>query len=314
MKFQLTSRIRAMAATLALTGLIAFGFMSLTERAEAEAVREFSLTAQEVKWELTSEAAPFEAWAYNGQVPGPEIRVTEGDLVRVIFKNELPEPTSIHWHGIDVPNSMDGVPGITQPAIEPGETFIYEFRARPAGTRFYHSHGNGNEFSEADQLDRGLYGAVVIEPDRSSLPAEIAEYLTKRSFDREFVLMLDEWRGGTHGAHGVGDYSIFTFNGKAFPETEPMRVERGERVRIRLINAGTSAFHPIHLHGHQFKIVATDGNPVPEVAQLTRNTITIMPGETYDIEFIADNPGTWAFHCHELHHAGGGMVTVVEYQ
>jgi len=214
---------------------------------------------------------------------------------------------------------MDGVPGITQKPIRPGESYVYEFIAKPAGTRFYHSHGNAEEFSEADQLDRGLYGAFIIEPADPGTEfgdpgqrARVASML--RTFDREYTLFLDEWRGGAHGAHGAGDYGIFTFNGKAFPLTTPVKVKKGERVRIRLINTGTSAFHPIHLHGHQFKIVATDGNPVPFGLELTKNTITVMPGESYDIEFVANNPGTWAFHCHELHHAGGGMVTLVQYE
>jgi FtsP/CotA-like multicopper oxidase with cupredoxin domain len=286
-------------------------------QAQPTAVREFTLITQETNWQLAPDQM-FEAWTYNGTVPGPEIRVQEGELVRVTLKNELPAATSLHWHGIDVPNTMDGGPNVTQKPIQPGETYTYEFIARPAGTRFYHSHGKGEEFSEAEQLDRGLYGAFIIEHAEAS--REIIEpgrrtvaSPSTRSFDREYTLFLDEWRGGAHGAHGVGDYRIFTFNGKAFPLTTPLKVKQGERVRVRLINVGTTAFHPIHLHGHQFKIVATDGNPVPFGLELTKNTITVMPGETYDIEFVASNPGTWVLHCHELHHAGGGMVTLVQY-
>jgi FtsP/CotA-like multicopper oxidase with cupredoxin domain len=289
-------------------------------QAQAPIVREFRITAQETNWMLGPDM-PFEAWTYNGTVPGPEIRVKESEVVRIIFKNELPVATTLHPHGVDLLNAMDGVPGMTQKPVQPGETFIYEFIARPAGTRFYHSHGNGEEMSEADQLDRGLYGALIIEPadpapvvtEQGRRPFDTATP-TKKPFDREYTLILDEWRGGAHGAHGVGDYSIFTINGKAFPLTAPLKVKRGERVRLRLINAGTTAFHPIHLHGHQFKVVATDGNPVPLGLELTKNTITVMPGETYDIEFIAENPGDWLLHCHELHHAGGGMVTLVQYE
>lgn len=281
-------------------------------QAQAPVVREFQITARETNWMLGPDM-PFEAWTYNGTVPGPEIRVKEGELVRIIFKNELSEATSLHSHGVDVPNRMDGVPGVTQEAVKPGETFIYEFIAKPAGTRFYHTHGNGEEMSEAEQLDRGLYGAFIIEPVDTEAGRQFFE-AQARPFDREYTLILDEWRGGPHGPHGAGDYSIFTINGKAWPATTPLKVKRGERVRLRFINAGTTAFHPMHLHGHQFEVVATDGNPVPPGAQLTKNTITVMPGETYDIEFIADNPGVWALHCHELHHAGGGMVTLVVYE
>lgn len=293
--------------------------MQSQTEAQAPVVREFRIIAQETNWMLGPDM-PFEAWTYNGTVPGPEIRVKEGEVVRIIFKNELPVATSLHPHGVDLPNAMDGVPGVTQKPVQPGETFIYEFIARPAGTRFYHTHGNGEEMSEADQLDRGLYGALIIEPTSPPQPVMDEPWRrtpvspAKKPYDREYTLILDEWRGGEHGPHGVGDYSIFTINGKAFPETTPLKVKRGERVRLRLINAGTTAFHPIHLHGHQFKVVATDGNPVPFGLELTKNTITVMPGETYDIEFIADNPGDWLLHCHELHHAGGGMVTVVQYE
>lgn len=275
-------------------------------------VKEFTVVAQEVVWEL-SPGKMVHAWAYNGQVPGPELRVTEGDRVRVVFKNELPVATTIHWHGIDVPNAMDGVPGLTQPAVAPGETFVYEFVATPAGTHFYHTHGSQMGLDEATQMDRGLYGAFIIEPRQRPL-----------SYDREYTVMLDDWIVPTapHEAHeteqGPGEvmeaYNVFTLNGKAFPATKPLVVRQGERVRLRLINVSSMSFHPMHLHGHQFKVVATDGNPVPETAQVTKNTITVMPGESYDIEFTTNNPGTWLFHCHELHHADGGMATVVQYE
>lgn len=290
---------------------------------QAQGVKEFSLAARVVSWELAP-GKVVQAWAYNGQVPGPELRVSEGDTVKVIFKNELPVPTSIHWHGVDVPNAMDGVPGLTQPAVQPGETFVYEFIARPAGTRFYHTHGSQMGLDEASQMDRGLYGALIIEP-RGAQPA----------YDREYTLILDDWiapssemttPSSPHGGHessspgpeggspGEITYNVFTLNGKAFPATKPMTVRQGERVRLRLINVSSMSFHPMHLHGHQFKVIATDGNPVPEAAQVTKNTITVMPGESYDIEFLANNPGTWLFHCHELHHADSGMATVVHYE
>jgi len=306
-------------------------------------VKEFSLTAEPIRWEYAS-GKTILAWGYNGQIPGPEIRVIEGDRVRIVFTNKLPKATTIHWHGIDVPNDQDGVPGVTQKAIKPGEVYTYEFIAKPAGTRMYHTHGGVAMGDEAQQLDMGLSGAFIIEPIGYKKP------------DKEYTLIFDEWqtvpmgearmqhssflwrpldyiRGKQAFAHmgdndhasmmnmsvmmGGGhmmDYNLFTINGRSFPDTEPIKVKSGERVRLRLINGGTSTVHPMHLHGHQFKIVAVDGNEVPPIAQLTRNTNTLHPGETYDIEFIANNPGTWLFHCHELHHADGGMIVPIVYQ
>lgn len=277
-------------------------------------VKEFTLTAEPVRWEY-SKGKTITAWAYNGQVPGPEIRVTEGDKVRITFTNKLPKATTVHWHGLDVPNSMDGVPGVTQDAIQPGKSFTYEFTATPAGTHFYHTHGSGHA-DEAQQSDMGLSGAFIVEPKDYQKPS------------KEFTMVLDDWQKGSGDFNmamqdmGMSNssmsmnmnYNLFTLNGLAFPDTKPLEVKQGDRVRIRLINASASTTHPIHLHGHQFKIVAEDGNPVPEAAQLTKNTLSLNPGETYDIELTANNPGVWAFHCHELHHAGSGMVTLFRYE
>jgi len=286
-------------------------------------VREFTLVAQAVQWELAP-GKRVQAWAYNGQVPGPTLRVREGDLVQVTFKNELPEPTTVHWHGIDVPNEMDGVPGVTQAAVQPGETFLYRFVAKPAGTRFYHTHGS-KMGDEARQMDMGLSGPFIVEPRQDKPP-----------YDREYALLLGAWMladageqamehdmstmqqegsdGPAQGMEGMEPYNAFSINGKSWPATPPLVVRQGERVRLRLINVSTMSFHPMHLHGHQFKVVAADGNPIPEPAQLTKNTLTLMPGESYDIEFLADNRGVWLFHCHELHHADGGMATLVQYE
>ncbi len=285
---------------------------------EKNGVKEFKLNAEAMNWEYVK-GKTVVAWGYNGQIPGPEIRVTEGDKVRIVVTNKLPKATTVHWHGVDLPNDQDGVPGVTQEAIKPGATFIYEFVAKPAGTRFYHTHGGAAMVDEAEQLDMGLSGAFIIEPKNYAVSKP----------DREYTLILDEWNtvgmtgmnkvigkmmsGNINAIMGMA-YDVFTINGRAFPDTETLKVKKGERVRIRMINGGTSTIHPMHLHGHQFKVVAVDGNPVPLVAQLTRNTQPIHPGETYDIEFIANNPGTWLFHCHELHHADGGMITSVVYE
>lgn len=278
---------------------------------EKNGVKEFALSAEAINWEF-AKGKTLVAWGYNAQIPGPEIRVTEGDKVKIVFTNKLPKATTVHWHGIDVPNDQDGVPGVTQKAIKPGETYTYEFTAKPAGTRFYHTHGGAAMVDEAEQLDKGLSGAFIIEPK---------DFATNKP-DREYTLILDEWdtnrmsdmMGNNAGAMGAMAYNVFTLNGRAFPDTEALKVKEGERVRIRMINGGTSTIHPMHLHGHQFKIVAVDGNPVPKAAQLTRNTQPIHPGETYDIEFIANNPGTWLFHCHELHHADSGMIVAIVYE
>ncbi|MBI2765921.1 MAG: copper oxidase [Chloroflexi bacterium] len=270
-------------------------------------VKVFNLTAAPVRWKLTGEAT-MTAWAYNGTVPGPAIRVTEGDRVRITLKNDLPEATSIHWHGIPVPNAMDGVPPFTQTAVAPGQSFTYEFTASPAGSYMYHSHVETDK-----QIPLGLYAPFVIEPKEAPAAAPAVDK----------TLMLSEVRigadGQTYAAMPMAgaEANYFTINGKSFPDTEKIQVKRGDVVRLRLENVGQLT-HPMHLHGASFKIVATDGNPVPEAAQLTKDTIAISPGERYDIEFVADNPGTWVLHCHVLHHVTndnvepGGLITVIE--
>lgn len=268
------------------------------------------LTAQLARWELLP-GVETEAVTYNGTVPGPTIRVTEGDVLEVTLVNRLPEPTTVHWHGVHVPSSMDGVPGLSQPLIMPGESFVYRFTASHAGTFMYHSHS----MNSREQIDRGLYGVLIIDP-------QVAPSVT---FDREYVMALQGWMvhlGGAMPAMGMGgmmDYNYFTINGKSYPATQALNVKLEDVVRVRLVNP-SQTIHPMHLHGQDFKIVAKDGEPVPQAAQLTANTVTLNPGETYDIVFIADNPGRWAFHCHDLHHVAndgvepGGLLVVVEYE
>lgn len=267
----------------------------------------FTLTAQVVRWPIL-QGVYVTAWTYNGTVPGPMLRVTEGDKVRVILQNDLPEATSIHWHGIPVPNAMDGVPPFTQQAIAPGESFTYEFVAQPAGTFMYHSHVNTDR-----QILLGLYAPFVIDPRSPTGPQP----------DVDEMLMLSEWTigpdGETYPAMPMAgmEPNFFTINGKAFPGTKTLTVRQGERVRLRLASIGQFN-HPMHLHGAFFKIVATDGNPVPPLAQLTKDTVNVAPGERYDIEFIADNPGTWVLHCHIPHHVTndsvepGGLIMVIQ--
>ncbi len=271
---------------------------------EENGVKIFELTTKTVKWSIL-DGVNVTAYTYNGTVPGPMIRVTEGERVRIIVKNELDDPTTIHWHGVEVPNSMDGVPDVTQAPIQPGETFTYEFIAKPSGTFMYHSHFEGDV-----QVTAGLYAPFIIDPIEPVAQADV-----------DVTLMISEWLvrdGRTYAAMPMSgmEPNFFTINGKAFPATETINVKKGERVRIRLIGIG-QFIHPMHLHGLPFKIVATDGHPVPEVAQLTKDTVSVAPGERYDIEFVASEPGQWMLHCHILHHTTndnvepGGLMLVV---
>jgi hypothetical protein len=267
-----------------------------------DGVKVFRLTARPVRWNILKDVT-VTAWTYNGTVPGPLIRVTEGDRVRVILQNDLPEPTSIHWHGIPVPNAMDGVT-----PIPPGQSFTYEFTAPSAGSFMYHSHINSDR-----QVMVGLYAPLIVDPriPETEPPAVDVSW------------MLSEWRigpaGRTYPAMPMAgmEPNFFTINGKAYPETPTITVKRGERVRIRLAGIGQFT-HPMHLHGMNFKVVALDGVPLLPEQQVVRNTIPINPGELVDIEFVADNPGEWMFHCHVLHHVTnngvepGGLLAIVK--
>ncbi len=249
-------------------------------------VKVFELTAKVIQWEVTPGEIE-EAWAYNDQVPGPEIRVTEGDKVRIVVKNELPESTAVHWHGVMVPFDQDGVPFITQPPITPGATFTYEFVARNAGSHMYHAHANSTK-----QVGKGLLGAFIIEQkDRSKDPA----------YDLDYTMILNDQLGG------------FTLNGKGFPATEPITAKLGQKLRIRYMNEG-QMIHPMHLHGLPQLTFAKDGWNLPQ--PYMNDTVNIAPGERWDVIVDCTEPGTWAFHCHILGHAEGehgmfGMVTVL---
>lgn len=246
----------------------------------------FEITASEIEWD-TGGGVMFPAMAYNGMVPGPEIRVTEGDNCRFIVHNELHESTAIHWHGLVLPNSMDGVPFITQGPITPGSTFEYEFVARPAGSHMYHSHSNS-----AEQVTRGLLGAFIVEPADKSREPEV---------DAEYTIVLNDSALG------------FTINGKGFPYTDAIVATQGDKIRIRYMNEGLM-IHPMHLHGMPQLVFAKDGYylPVPFMC----DTLNIAPGERYDVVVDCTELGAWAFHCHILSHAEGrngmfGMVTAL---
>jgi manganese oxidase len=236
------------------------------------------------------------AWCYNGQTPGPTIEVVEGDKVRIYVKNELPEGTAVHWHGIFVPNGMDGISGLTQKSIEPGETFKYEFTLNQHGTFMYHSHGD-----EMTQMGLGTMGFFIVHAKN---PAD------EPKVDRDFAIFLNEWfvEPGTKTPNPniMTDFNIFTFNSRAYPGTAPLVAKTGDRVRIRFGNVGQES-HPIHLHGYSFKEVATDGGDIPPMAQIPETTVRVFPGETRTIEFVAVRPGDWAMHCHRRHHPMNAM-------
>jgi FtsP/CotA-like multicopper oxidase with cupredoxin domain len=252
-------------------------------------VKVYELTAEEIQWEVEP-GRKVRAWAYNKQVPGPQIRVKEGDRVRVVLKNQLPESTVIHFHGLELPNNLDGVPFITQPPVKPGESYTYEFTVPNAGSHMYHSHHNA-----ATQVGQGLLGAFIVEP-RHPLPAHRA--------DVDYVMVLND------GSHG------YTLNGKGFPATEPVVCKQGQTVRLRFMNEGMM-IHPMHLHGMHMTVIAKDGWDQP--APWKCDTLNIAPGERWDVIVRASNPGTWAFHCHILPHAESehgmfGMVTALVVQ
>ena len=227
-------------------------------------------------------------WGYNGQMPGPTIETTVGDRVRLVLKNELPEPTSIHWHGLEVPNEMDGAGGATQRPVLPGETFVYEFTLHQVGTFMYHTG-----FNMMKQDGMGMGGFFVIHP-RSY----------QRRIRKDVAIMLQAFAlepGNDRPNLVTMDFNWFTFNGKVAPDIELMSARRGDRVRIRFANL-TMDSHPIHIHGHTWKVVGTEGGAIPKSAQWPGNTINVPPGTTRDVEFMALGPGLWRIHCHKLHH------------
>lgn len=249
-------------------------------------VKVYDLTAKVVQWEVEP-GRRVEAWTYNGVVPAPRISVREGDRVRINLQNDLPESTAIHFHGLELPNDMDGVPFITQPPVKPGTSYVYEFTVPNAGSHMYHSHHNS-----AKQVGLGLLGAFIVEPKNGAREPKV---------DVDYVLILND------GMHG------FTINGKSFPATEPIVAKLGQKVRIRYMNEGMM-IHPMHLHGMHQTVIAKDGWPVP--APWKCDTLNIAPGERWDVIVNCNNPGTWAFHCHILPHAESdhgmfGMVTAL---
>lgn len=260
-----------------------------------DGVKVFHLVAEPIKHEIAP-GLVIDAWGYNGQTPGPTLEAVEGDRVRIYVTNRLPEPTSLHSHGILLPNGMDGVAGLNQKPIAPGETFKYEFTLRQNGTHMYHPH-----FDEMTQMAMGLMGMFVIHPRQPARPRP----------DRDFSLMLSEWsiRPGTSrpDPNEMTEFNVLTINSRAYPGTEPLVARQGDRVRIRIGNLSAMSHHSIHLHGYRFKVIETDGGAIPEAGQWPETTVLVPVGSTRTIEFIADAPGDWAMHCHMTHHGMNQM-------
>ncbi len=260
-----------------------------------DGVKEFRLVAEPVKHEVAP-GMVINAWGYNGRTPGPVIEAVEGDRVRIFVTNKLPERTTVHWHGVLLPNGMDGVGGLTQPHIAPGETWVYEFTLRQHGVLMYHPHSD-----EMVQMAMGMSGFFVIHPKNPTGPR----------VDRHFVTMLHEWyvEPGTATPNPMimTDFNLFTFNSRAWPGTSPLVVKTGQRVRLSYGNLSMDS-HPIHVHGFQFEEVGTDGGPTPVSARRKETTVNVPVGTTRTVELVADVPGDWILHCHKTHHAMNPMA------
>ena len=269
---------------------------TLIEPRIVKGVKVYDMTMEQVDWEI-SKGVTKPAMAFNGIVPGPEVRVQQGDHVRFVFQNQLDQPTTVHFHGLTVPNSEDGVPYITQPPIMPGEYWTYEFTIQdPPGMYVYHSH-----FNSTEQVGSGLYGALIVEPKGQDWKP-----LYGAQPDEEFSMFLGD---------GPLDYVI---NGKSFPATAPLVASLNDWVLIHIANDG-SLLHPMHLHGYHFEVVGEDGFPLAPQNRYMADTLVVAPGSRFDIMVHATEPGAWAFHCHILPHVEGpegmfGMVTALVVQ
>ena len=261
------------------------GNQILEPEIQADGTLQWELTASVIQWE-TEPGTVVEAYAYNGMIPGPQLHAEVGDHIRIILHNELPEPTTIHSHGLFVPPEMDGVPVISQEAVMPGESFTYEYTLRNTGSHMYHSH-----FMAEHQVPMGLLGAFIVTDPAADEPV----------VDQDIAMILNDGPLG------------FTINGKGFPATEPIVAKQGDKIRIRYMNEGLQ-IHPMHLHGIPQLVVAKDGWALPDPHY--EDTVLVAPGERIDVIVDATELGVWAFHCHILTHAEGpdgmfGMVTAL---
>jgi manganese oxidase len=257
-------------------------------------VKVFHLVAEPVKQEIIPGQVA-DLWGYNGSAPGPTIQIQQGDRVRIIVDNHLPEPTSMHWHGFEIPYDMDGAPGLSQDPISPGGRFVYEFTLHQEGTYFYHSH-------MAMQEMMGMIGAFIMHPRESYDPP----------VDKDFAIMMQEYailpNNATPNSMNM-EFNWLTFNGKSGPACTPLIVRLGDRVKIRLINLGMD-HHPVHLHGHEFFVTATESGRQPKSTWGSGNTVLVGVAQTRDVEFIATNPGNWMIHCHLPHHMMNQMSSM----
>ena len=307
----------------------------LAEYKLVDGVKEFAFDASVIRWNILPDRQVL-AYAINGQVPGPRIDVEQGDRLRIVVTNHLPEPTTLHWHGMVLPNEMDGAGEITQQPILPGGRYAYEFIAGQTGTYFYHSHVHSDR-----QQSLGVYGALIVRPTRAleniararastvyaSVPGSaIADSAAEPRTDHEYIIQLQEWLnrdGLTYPAMNMegGLPNYFTINGKAFPATDTVQMRVGETIRIRFIGTNTNFVHPMHIHGGPFQVIARDGETIAPSARFYADTVNVGPGQRYDVIWTARKPGRWMIHCHIPHHTtnnnqeqqgGGGLMMVLD--
>jgi hypothetical protein len=287
----------------------AHGDQPLSPRLE-NGVKVFDLTTSVITWNILP-GTPVTAYAINRQVPGPRLEANEGDRIRINFRNELPESTTMHWHGLVLPNAMDGPAHVTQVPVPPGGRYTYEFEVRQAGTYFYHSHDHPDR-----QQSLGLYGALILRPRDPTVEPKA---------DLEYVIQLQEWLnrdGLTYPAMlmegGLPNY--FTINGKAYPSTDTIQMRVGQKVRLRFIGTSNNFIHPMHVHGGPFTVVALDGVLLQPTARYEADVINVGPGQRFDVIWPAREPGKWLLHCHIPHHTtnnnveehgGGGLMMII---
>jgi manganese oxidase len=278
-----------------------------------DGVKVFDLETSVIRWTILPDIT-VDAYAFNGQVPGPNIRFREGDRVRINVVNRLPHTTTVHWHGLILPNVMDGAAMITQEPIEHGDVYRYEFTAVQSGTYFYHSHDHGDR-----QQSLGLYGALIIDPLTPD-PALAA--------DHDYTILLQEWlkrEGLTYPSMPMegGQPNYFTINGRSYPATDTIKMGVGETLRVRFIGSHNVFVHPMHIHGGPFEVVAIDGQTLQPSARFFADTVNVAPGQRYDVVWKAHHTGKWLIHCHIGHHmtnnnveteGGGGLMMIVEVQ
>jgi FtsP/CotA-like multicopper oxidase with cupredoxin domain len=286
------------------------GDQPLAPRMEG-AVKVFDLDASVIRWNILP-WKPVVAYAINRQVPGPRLELTEGDHIRINFTNHLPEPATMHWHGLIVPNRMDGVGNITQPPVPPGGQYTYEYLVKQSGSYFYHSHTRPDR-----QQALGLYGALIVRPRDAAVepPADL-----------DYVVQLQEWLnrdGLTYPAMLMEGAlpNYFTINGKSYPATDIIRMRIGQRVKLRIIGTNNNFIHPMHMHGGPFTVVARDGVTLAPAARFEADVVNVGPGQRYDVIWPAREPGKWIFHCHIPHHTlnnnleeqgAGGLTLLVD--